>query len=66
MSDASQPFGPDDVKRLCDWMGVRGNVVDQAGWNVMDNATRKLYVLSILKTVTGNYTWGSEPLREQA
>jgi hypothetical protein len=43
------PFGAADVRRLQDWLGVTGSVMADESWDKLDDKTRRLYVLEIIK-----------------
>ena len=43
------PFGAADVRALQTWLGVTGSVMTDVSWEKLDDATRRLYVLEVVK-----------------
>ena len=43
------PFGAGDVRVLQSWLGVTGSVMTDESWNKLDDKTRRLYVLEVVK-----------------
>jgi hypothetical protein len=43
------PFGAGDVRVLQSWLGVTGSVMTDESWEKLDDSTRRLYVLEVVK-----------------